>query len=349
MRFGKVGYNLEVMSGPKNIFELDELASRPTQHVIDSLRAVDSNVLVIGAGGKMGFHLSRMLHRGLAGLRSKHRVIAISRFGSVGATRLFDELGIETIPIDLTSGGTVESLPDAKNVFFLAGAKFGTSGTPGLLQQMNVELPARVARRYSDSRIVALSTGCVYSFTRPAGGGSVESDEMNPPGEYASSCHGREQAFARSGAHTSLIRLNYSVDLRYGVLVDLAQKVLLGQPVDVTTGFANVIWQGDANAYIIQALPFAASPPFAINVTGKAILNIREVAQRFAHRFGKEVAIVGVEKETAWLNNAKKSHELWGLPSVSEDELIEWVADWLLNNGETLNKATHFEVRDGKY
>ena len=337
------------MHGPQNIAELHELTSRPTAGVIDSLRSVDSDILVIGAGGKMGYHLSRMLFRGLAELKSKHRVIAVSRFGAQGATNLFDESGIETLAIDLTREGAVENLPDSKNVFYLAGAKFGTGNNPGLLQQMNVDLPAHVARRYVESRIVALSTGCVYSFVTPASGGSVETDVLNPPGDYAISCVGRENVFTIAAGRTSLIRLNYSVDLRYGVLVDIAQKVLLGKPVDVTTGYANVIWQGDANAYIIQSLSHATSPPFAINVTGSAILSIREVASRFGELFGKEVTIVGAEAETAWLNNAGKSHALWGPPRVSESELIEWVAEWLHHDGETLNKATHFEVRDGKY
>jgi len=337
------------MSGPQNISELHELASQPDRSVIESLREVDSNVLVIGAGGKMGFHLSRMIHRALTELKSRHRVIAISRFGSAGATELFDDQGIETISVDLTREGAVENLPDANNIFFLAGVKFGTGDNPEVLHQMNVDLPSRVARRYGNSKIVALSTGCVYSFTKPASGGSVETDPLNPPGEYANSCVEREQAFRDSGARTSLIRLNYSVDLRYGVLVDIAQKVLLEKPIDVTTGFANVIWQGDAIAYIVKALTKAASPPFVINVTGKRVLSVRDVAQRFAQRCCKDVTFIGTEKETAWLNNASKSHQLWGQPSISEDELIEWVADWLLSGGPTLHKPTRFEVRDGKY
>ncbi len=337
------------MHGPQNISELHELASRPDRSVIESLREVDSNVLVIGAGGKMGLHLSSMIHRAFTELKSKHRVIAISRYGSPSVTDLFDDQGIETISVDLTREGAVEDLPDADNIFYLAGVKFGTGNNLELLHQMNVDLPTRVARRYADSKIVALSTGCVYSFTRPASGGSVETDPLNPPGEYAISCVDREQAFRNSGARTSLIRLNYSVDLRYGVLVDIAQKVLLKKPIDVTTGFVNVIWQGDANAYIVKALTRAASPPFVINVTGKRVLRVRDVALRFGQRFGKEVTVIGTEKETAWLNNASKSHQLWGQPSVSEDELIEWVADWLLSGGPTLDKPTHFEIRDGKY
>ncbi len=336
-------------AGPKNIEQLNEMASRPTEEVIESLKSVDSDVLVVGAGGKMGFHLSRMLQRGLEANQSKHRVIAVSRFGTPAATKLFDEHEIETISVDLTKANSIAGLPDSTNVFFLAGVKFGTSDRPELLHQMNVELPTQIAQRFSDARIVALSTGCVYGFTTPQSGGSVESDRLEPPGQYAKSCLGRETAFMESGVKVSLIRLNYSVDLRYGVLVDIASKVLQEQPVDVSTGFANVIWQGDANVYIIQALNRATTPAFVVNVTGAETLSVREMANRFGKLFGKPVSIVGTENPTAWLSNASQAHKLWGRPTVHEDQLIEWVAQWLLNDGETLNKPTHFEVRDGRY
>jgi len=337
------------MKGPGNLAELNEMASRPTEAVCKVLRGITSDILVIGAGGKMGFHLSLMLQRALELVDSPHRVVAVSRFGSSTAKKDFESNGIRIISVDLTSLDATGKLPDSENVFFLAGVKFGTSGNPGLLQQMNVEVPQRVAHRFSGSRIVALSTGCVYPFVTPESGGSVETDRVNPPGEYAMSCAGRERAFSESGARTSLIRLNYSVDLRYGVLVDIAQKVLAGSIVDLTTGYANVIWQGDANAYIIQALACAASPPFVINVTGARTLRVRDAAIRFGELFDREVKLVGTENESAWLSNASRSHELWGPPQVDENRLMEWVADWLLAGGTTLNKPTHFEVRDGKY
>ncbi len=338
-----------MMNGPQDIIQLHELASRPTDGVIESLKSVDSDVLVIGAGGKMGFHLSRMLQRGLTALHSNHRVIAVSRFGATDATELFDQHGIETIRTDLTDTASIASLPESANVFYLAGVKFGTGDQPELLHQMNVELPARISERFADARIVALSTGCVYEFSTPESGGSVESDPLAPPGQYAISCLGREHAFAQSGAKTSLIRLNYSVDLRYGVLVDIAQKVLQDLPVDVTTGYANVIWQGDANAYIIQAINRAAAPPFVVNVTGANILSVRKLATQFGELFGKQIVITGTESPSAWLSNASLSHSLWGRPTVEENQLIEWAANWLLKGGETLNKPTHFETRDGKY
>ena len=199
---------------------------------------------------------------------------------------------------------------------------------------MNIDIPAKVASRYSnhDTRIVALSTGCVYDFSTPESGGSVETDSLDPPGDYAVSCLGREQAFVNSGARASLIRLNYSVDLRYGVLVDIAQKVLCKQPVDVSTGFVNVIWQGDANAYIVQALDYAANPPFVINVTGAQMLKVRQVARRFGELFNRPVTFVGNENRMAWLNNANKSHQLWGPPSIDESP-VDWMGRRLVNTG----------------
>ena len=344
-----------MVKGPTSISELHELASRPGEGILQALQEIDSDVLVIGAGGKMGFHLSTMLHRALHQIRSRFRVIAISRFSGPQAMEPFRQQGIETIACDLTNQQAVEALPDSLAIFYLAGVKFGTSQNAQLLHQINVELPARIAERYLESRIVALSTGCVYPFVSPASGGSIETDAdvkddaIDPPGEYAISCVGRERAFADSVALTSLVRLNYSVDLRYGVLVDLARKVLREEPIDVTTGFVNVIWQGDANAYIIRALSHAATPPFVVNVTGGQILRVRDVALRFANLFGKETILSGKENETAWLNNAAKSHDLWGMPTVSEDQLIEWVAGWLLQGCPILDKPTHFEVRDGRY
>lgn len=337
------------MSGPRNIDELHERASRPTSAVLSSLRSVRGRVLVIGAGGKMGFHLSQMLHRGLVEIGSAGRVIAVSRFASDGSIKLFEQNGIETIAADLNQTGAIERLPESSNIFYLAGVKFGTADNAELLQQTNVQLASDIAGRYSDGRIVALSTGCVYPFSNHLGGGSAETDQVDPPGDYAASCAGRENAFAHSGARTSLIRLNYSVDLRYGVLVDLAQKVIRSQPVDLTTGYVNVIWQGDANAFIVQSLCHAASPPFVVNVTGIKILRVRDIANRFGELFGQPVAFTGVESETAWLSNAEKAHMLWGPPAIAEDELIEWVAAWTLAGGETLDKPTRFEIRDGKY
>ena len=309
--------------------------------------------MVLGAGGKMGFHLCLMLKRALAELGDNRRLVAVSRFGSAGTRQSFSDAGIQWISADLSESEQVARLPDAENLFFLAGIKFGTASNKNLLRLMNEQLPMLIASRFARSRIVALSTGCVYSFVTPESGGSTEASPTEPPGEYARSCIGREQAFrdaAQSqGTCSALVRLNYSVELRYGVLVDIAQNVLAGNPIDLSTGHVNVIWQGDAIEHIIQCLPHASAPPFVINITGSQILSIRDIADWFAEQFATEPSFVGSEARTAWLSNAAKSHSMFGQPKVSVQSMIEWIADWIKAGGETLGKPTHFQTRDGNY
>lgn len=333
---------------------LDEFMSRPSQGVLSALRETEGDIAVLGAGGKMGLHLCLMLQRGLEAIgRSDQRVLAVSRFGSPETRERFEKGGLSVVSADFSEASDLAALPEVPNVFFLAGVKFGTAHAPGLLEKMNVQMPCAVAERFREARIVALSTGCVYSFTSPESGGSTEESEVNPVGDYAISCLGRERAFAEAamqwGTRSALIRLNYAIDLRYGVLVDIAQKVLSGEPVDVSMGYVNVIWQNDALEHTIQALPRASAPPFVLNVTGPEILKVRDLAERFGDRFGKAATIVGEEAPTAWLNEARKAHGLFGKPSVSIDEMVEWVATWLESGGETLGKPTHFQTRDGKY
>lgn len=335
--------------GPTTLHQLNELASRPTAGVLQTLRAHDGDVLVLGAGGKMGLHVAAMLQRGFREQGKRNRVVAVSRFGNSAARKQFDQIGIETHSADLTDDAALAGLPAAGAVFFLAGVKFGAGDNAALLQQMNVELPARVAERFRQSRIVALSTGCVYSYVTPGSGGSVESDRTEPVGAYAVSCLGRERAFVDSGARCCLIRLNYSVDLQYGVPVDVAQRVRSGLPVDVTMGYANFIWQGDAVSMIVQALDHVSETTAVLNVTGAKIMSIRDIANWFGERFQRPALVTGSETPTAWLNNAKRSHALFGAPSVDEETLMHWVADWLEAGGPTLGKPTHFEVRDGKF
>ncbi len=337
------------VQGPQSIEELHEMASRPSESVIQFLRNLSGDVMVVGAGGKMGFHLSRMLRRGLDMAGNQCRMMAVSRFANQDATADFQRHNIETICCDLTDPRQLDALPPAENVFALAGVKFGTADDPDLLQRMNVTLPSLVANRFIAARIVALSTGCVYPFVSVQSGGASETCPTGPIGAYAESCWKREQAYTDSQARCTLIRLNYSVDLRYGVLVDVAQKVLAGEPVDVTMGYANVIWQGDACAHIILSLAMTSRPPAILNVTGSQVLSIRRVAERFGELFGKQVTITGTESPTAWLNDASLSHRLFGKPAVDEETLMQWVANWLVAGGTTLGKPTHFEVRDGKY
>lgn len=329
--------------------ELDRWISAPPEPVIEALRACPGRTAVLGAAGKMGFHLSLMLQRAAQALGRQEPILTVSRFGSAAARSQFADAGFEVLSADLSQSEEVAALPAVENVFFLAGVKFGTAHDPGLLERMNVTMPRLVAEHCRNARIVALSTGCVYAFTTPASGGSTESDPTEPPGDYAKSCLGREAAFRESGARTSLIRLNYAVELRYGVLVDLAQTVLAGRPVDLATGYVNVIWQGDALAHTVQALPLAGSPPQIFNVTGPGVLRVRELAEAFGQRLGKPVAFQGAEAPTAWLSNAAHTHRRFGPPRVSVEQMIEWIAGWLERGGETLGKPTHFENRDGSY
>lgn len=333
------------MKTPTTLDALHRAASEPTPAALAAIEACPGDLLVLGAGGKMGLHLCLMLRRCLDQLDRRDSVTAISRWGDPVAREEFESLGIPTLACDLTSEGELAALPDAPNIFFLAGVKFGTASRPELLHQMNVEMPQLVASRFGQSAIVALSTGCVYSFVAPDSGGSAESDPTDPPGDYARSCRGRERAFADSGARCSLIRLNYSVDLRYGVLVDIAQRAFAGLPIDVSTGFVNVIWQGDATAYIIASLARASTPPFILNVTGTRILRVRDIAEQFV----ASPSFSGEEAASAWLNDASLAHRLFGAPRVSEEELIQHVATWLQAGGETLGRPTHFETRDGSY
>lgn len=244
-------------------------------------------------------------------------------------------------------------MPACPIVFYLVGAKFGTSGNPDLLRRINVEVSKRIAERFKDSTIVAFSTGCVYSYVTPDSGGSTENSPINPPGEYALSCLGREQAFVEGSTnyHTKgvLIRLNYSVEFRYGVPVDIAKKVLQGEPIDVTMGYVNLIWQNDALTQIIQCLSLADTPPVPINITGSGVHAVRDIARRFGELFNKKPILTGTEAETAWLSNASKSHGLFGKPSVELDTMLQWIAAWLLESGKTFNKPTGFERRDGKF
>ncbi|MFO0940536.1 MAG: NAD(P)-dependent oxidoreductase [Pirellulales bacterium] len=338
---------------PSTQQELDRLISTPNQRVISTVRTLPGRFAVLGAGGKMGYHISLMLLRALEAAERDDRVIVVSRFSDVQKRKQFEQAGFEVISADLAEPDQVEQLPDADNVISMAAIKFGTSGQPGLLKRINVTTSEQVTQRYRQSRIAMLSTGCVYSFTTPESGGSTEDSPVEPPGEYARSRVEQEQVFIdasiKNGTPVVLVRLNYSNDLRYGVLLDVAQKVFLRKPVDVSMGYANVIWQGDATAHIIQSLNYSASPPRPLNITGPEVLSIRRLAHLFGEKFGIEPTIVGVEDRVAWLNNAKRSHSLFGPPEVSIDQMIHWVATWLQQGGTTLNKPTHFESRGEGY
>ena len=332
---------------------LDELLSEPSPTSIQSLAEIPGDVIVLGAGGKMGPTLARMIRRASEIAGTDRRVIAVSRFSNPKTQSILEQQGVDTIACDLLDPDTISALPDAANVFSMAAAKFGTSNNPDFSWAINVHLPAMICQRYTSSRIVAFSSGNVYPLVPAATGGSVETDEVDPRGEYAITVLGRERIyeyFSRSGnIPVALLRLNYAVEMRYGVLLDLALQVYHGHTIDLTMGFVNVIWQADANAMAIAALTDTASPPRVINIAGPEILRIRDICEHLANEFGREVCFTGTEAETAWLNNGSGSHTAYGLPRISADQILHWIADWVKRKQPILSKPTHFQVRDGKF
>ena len=333
--------------------QVEAFLARPTPGAVESLRRLQGDVVIIGAGGKIGPNLCLMTANALRMAGSSCRVKAVSRFSDPEARELLESAGVETIVCDLLDRKAVERLPDAPNVIFLAGMKFGTADSTELTWAMNTLAPSFIAEHYRGSRIVAFSTGCVYSFSSIFGGGSKEGDPTQPVGDYANSCLGREQIFSyyskKNRTPVALFRLNYSIDLRYGVLVDIAMKVLKGEAIDVTTGNVNVLWQGDVCARALQCLEIADFPAVPINITGPETVSIRSVAIRFGELFGIAPIITGEEHELGWLNNASKSFALFGYPTVSLDQMVEWCAAWIQSGGPTLDKPTQYQVRSGVF
>ena len=330
--------------------ELDDLLSTPRTDTEIALEVCPGDIVILGAGGKMGPTLARMAARAA---RDGRRIIAVSRWSSAEAERSLNDFGIETIKCDLLDRDAVGRLPDAPNVVFMAGQKFGTSGAPAMTWGMNTVVPATCAERYHGARIVAFSTGNVYPLTPVSLGGSREQDPLGPVGEYAASCVGRERVFElfseRNQTLVAIVRLNYAIDLRYGVLVDIATKVKNGEPVAVDMGYVNVIWQGDANRIALEALARAAIPPLVINVTGTERLSVRTLADRFAKRFGVEAKFSGVEKTDALLSNTARMRSMFQPPETSVETMIDLVTDWVEAGGPLLGKPTKFEARDGKF
>lgn len=338
----------------QTVDELEERLSRPTAGVLDTLRAVSGDVLVLGAGGKMGPTLARMVRRGFDTIgEPNRRVVAVSRFSSPTAAASLQEHGVETISCDLTDRSAIERLPEFPNLLYLVGQKFGTSDAPEKTWLTNAVVPAFVAERFPRSRTVVLSTGCVYPLMDPSGPGATESSPLTPPGEYANSCVGRERVFEHfskvRGTPMAFVRLCYAIDLRYGVLLDLARKIVADQTIDLDMAATHVIWQGDANARVIQCLGRTSAPPVAVNVTGRERLVIRDLATRLGLLLNRDVRLTGTESNVAWVWDAGRSYEWFGPPEVSIDEMLAWTADWLRRGGETLDRPTHFEVRDGQF
>jgi len=338
----------------QNEEQLDDRLTTPSSALTDGLRGGDGDIVILGAGGKMGPTLCRLARRALdAAGRTGDRVLAVSRWSNAAAARALAEQKIDTVAFDLLGEADLAGLPDAPNVVFMVGAKFGTTARPDLAWAVNAALPDRIARRYPDARIVALSTGNVYPLVPVASGGSRETDAPGPVGEYAMSCLGRERvlshAAATRGTAIALLRLNYAIDLRYGVLADIGAQVLAGEPVDIRTPLVNVVWQGYANEVILRALGHAAPEPFVLNLTGPEYASVRAVAMRFGERFGVQPAFAGEEGPTALLSDAAACHRLFGYPPVSLGTLIDWQADWLAAGLPLLGKPTKFTSRDGSF
>lgn len=340
----------EAGRAPRSDEELEEALSRPSDALTAALGRIPGDLIVLGAGGKMGPSLARMARRATP----NRRVIAVSRWSSPAAEAALQSSGIETRRVDLRDAQALAGLPDAPNVVFMAGQKFGTSGSPAATWAMNAGVPAFVAERYAGARTVVFSTGNVYPLTPPARGGSRESDEPAPVGEYAYSCLARERLFtaasARHGTLVSIVRLNYAHDLRYGVLTDLAVRVKGGQPIDLAMGYVNVIWQGDANALALAALAHATAPdPYVVNVAGPDLLRVADLAAALGARLGVEPVLTGAEAPDALLSNGTRMHELLGEPLLPLDTLLDWVVDWVVGGGTLLGKPTSFEKRDGRF
>jgi len=332
---------------------LEDVLSEPTPEVCDAVSRLDGDLMLLGVGGKMGPTLAKLAKRAADRAGVAKRIIGVARFSSAGLARELTDAGIETVACDLLADGAFGRLPDAPNVIYLVGMKFGTTGQEPLTWAMNALLPASAADRFRNSRIVALSTGNVYPLTPPSSGGPTEDHPTDPIGEYAQSCLGRERMFQyfseKHGTPATLIRLNYAIDLRYGVLLDVATKVYKRVPIDLSMGYANVIWQRDANAIVLRAFSACASPPTVLNVTGPGTVAIRDLAHKFGQALGIEPVLVGTEKDTALLSNASKCTKLFGPPPVTLEQMIEWITHWVKIGGRTLNKPTHFEQRDGKF
>jgi nucleoside-diphosphate-sugar epimerase len=332
---------------------LDHLLSEPTDLVVDTLRRLPGDIVVLGVAGKMGPTLAWMARRAADLAGGRRRIIGVARFSEPHLQRWLEARGIETVRCDLLDAGAVARLPGAPLVVFMAGRKFGSTGHEALTWAMNAAVPAIVAQHYAASRIAAFSTGNVYGLTPVAAGGSREDDPLRPVGEYAQSCLARERIFEHysrtSGTPVALLRLNYATEMRYGLLVDLARRLVAGTPVDLAMGYVNVVWQGDASAMALAALGAAESPARAINIAGPGPVSVRELAGELAAHLAVQARFSGEEASDALLSDGQAGWSRLGRPRVSLDRLVAWTADWVARGGASFDKPTHFESRDGRF
>ena len=338
----------------EDVEALEDFMSEPTPALVADLARASGDIMVLGVGGKMGPTLARMAKRAAPG----KRVIGVARFSDPAARAMLERHGVECIACDLLDRAALQRLPNVadgvRNMVYMAGHKFGAAGNPSLTWMMNVGVPAMVAETFREMRIVTFSTACVYPFVPVDGpGAGEEMPATPPPGDYAWSCVGRERMFEhgsqRWGTPGRLVRLSYAIDMRYGVLHDVASSVFAGQPVDVTMGHADVIWQGDANEQALRLLAHCTAPATPINITGPRHTSIRWLAAEFGRRFARTPALTGHEAPTAWLIDTAQAQALLGLPRVPIETMIDWVADWVRRGGPSLGKPTHFQTRDGKF
>lgn len=333
--------------------QLDELLSKPSTETIDMFSRMDGDIMFLGVAGKIGPSLARMAKRACDEAGVDKKIYGVSLFESDEQQKEIENIGLETIHGDLLDTEFLKTLPQVKNVFFLAGMKFGSLDNLSLTWAVNSYLPALVVEHFKDSKIVAFSTGCVYPLVTVESGGSLESEMPNPIGEYAQSCLGRERMFEygskKNNTQVALIRLNYSVELRYGVLVDIATKVKNEQEIDLSMGYFNVIWQGDVNEVVLRSLEQCQSPANVLNITGPEVLSVREVAIEFGKLFGVEPKLVNQEAKTALLSNSELAYSIFGRPKTPISQVIKWIAVWISEDKKLLGKPTHYEVRDGKY
>lgn len=334
----------------RSVAELEERLSQPSPALVADLAALEGDILVLGAGGKLGPSLTRLALRAVGGSKA---VTAVSRFGDQSIADELASAGARIVSADITDEAALAALPDARNVVFLVGSKFGSTGREAETWYTNAYLPGRVAERYRSSRLVALSTGNIYPFTPVGSGGPTEETTPGPVGEYAMSCLGRERVMTRFARHhatpLAIIRLNYAVEMRYGVLVDIARSVFARSPVDVTMSAVNVVWQGYANEAVLRALRHATPDPFVLNVAGPETLSVRQLAVEFGRLLGVEPVLAGTEAPNALLSNSGKCIRLFGYPDVPLGQLMEWTAHWVQAGLPLLGKPTGFQQRDGKF
>jgi nucleoside-diphosphate-sugar epimerase len=334
----------------RDVEHLEEVMTAPTPAVTAEFGKLPGDLVILGVGGKIGPTLARLAKRAAP----QKRIVGVARFNEKGLRQKLSAQGIECIEADLLDRKEVEALPKLPNVIFMAGRKFGSTDQEDLTWAMNAHVPALVAEAFASSRIVAYSTGCVYPYVNVKGGGATESvPAIPPPGVYANSCAAREamfQYFSRTrGTPGRIIRLNYAIDMRYGVLHDVAARVLAGKTIDLTTGYVNVVWQGDANAMVLRAFGHCTVPSSPLNVSGPGVVSIRELAVAFGKKFGKAPVFSGTEAPDAWLINTQQAMQLFGQPTVSLERLIHWTADWIARGLPSLGKDTHYDTRDGSF